>query len=45
MALILRSGGPIGYLDSLINDLGKLTEIFRKWDNVGQEDREEKEDE
>ena len=30
-----------GYVESYISDLGKLTEISRKWDNVGQEDNEE----
>ncbi len=34
-----------GYVESYISDLGKLTEISRKWDNVAQEDSEEKEDE
>jgi predicted nucleic-acid-binding Zn-ribbon protein len=34
-----------GYVESYISDLGKLTEISRKWDNAGQEDSEEKEDE
>jgi hypothetical protein len=34
-----------GYMESFISDLGKLTEISRKWDNVGQEESEEKEDE
>ena len=34
-----------GYVESYISDLGKLNTISRKWDNVGQEDSEEKEDE
>ncbi len=32
-----------GYVESYISDLGKLTEISRKWDTVGQEDNEETE--
>ena len=34
-----------GYVESYVSDLGKLTEISRKWDGVGQEDSEETEDE
>ena len=31
-----------GYVESYISDLGKLSEISRKWDNVEQEKSEEK---
>jgi len=34
-----------GYVESYIGDLGKLTEISQKWDNVEPKDSEEKEDE